>query len=41
MPDGTNKSFAEMTKEEKNSISHRRRAIEKMDDFLAEKIKED
>jgi inosine triphosphate pyrophosphatase len=29
-PDGFDKTFAEMDGEEKNSISHRRRAIEKL-----------
>lgn len=34
VPDGYNKTFAEMTKEEKSSISHRARALKKMIEFL-------
>jgi XTP/dITP diphosphohydrolase len=34
-PSGAILSFAEMTAEEKNEVSHRRRAIEKMNAFLA------
>lgn len=34
LPDGYNRSFAEMTLEEKNRISHRARAIEKLIDYL-------
>ena len=30
LPDGFVKTFAEMTEEEKNTISHRKRALEKM-----------
>jgi XTP/dITP diphosphohydrolase len=33
-PDGYNITFAEMTMDEKNSISHRARALEKMVEFL-------
>jgi len=33
-PDGYTKSFAEMTKEEKNEISHRRKAVDKLKEFL-------
>lgn len=33
-PDGYNKTFAEMTAEEKNSISHRRLALEKLKEYL-------
>lgn len=34
IPDGFSKSFAQMTPEEKNAISHRGKAIEKLNDFL-------
>ena len=34
MPDGYRTTFAEMTEQEKNSISHRGRAIKKLVDFL-------
>jgi XTP/dITP diphosphohydrolase len=34
MPDGYNRSFAELTMEEKNAISHRGHAVEKLFDFL-------
>jgi XTP/dITP diphosphohydrolase len=34
IPDGYNKTFAEMTAEEKNSISHRGKAIQKLIVFL-------
>ncbi|GCD76917.1 non-canonical purine NTP pyrophosphatase [Thermaurantimonas aggregans] len=34
LPDGFNKTFAEMTLDEKNSISHRKRALEKFLAFL-------
>ena len=34
VPDGSDKSFSEMNEEEKNSISHRGRALIKMTDFL-------
>lgn len=37
-PDGFTESFSEMTEEEKNSISHRARAFQKMKDFLRTKI---
>jgi XTP/dITP diphosphohydrolase len=33
-PEGYDKTFAEMTSEEKNSISHRGRAVEKLVEFL-------
>jgi XTP/dITP diphosphohydrolase len=36
IPKGSNKSFAEMTIEEKNKYSHRKKAIAKMIDFLKE-----
>ncbi|QHX36595.1 RdgB/HAM1 family non-canonical purine NTP pyrophosphatase [Spiroplasma sp. BIUS-1] len=35
-PDGYDKTFAEMTKEEKNEISHRRISISKLREFLKE-----
>ncbi len=34
VPDGYSKSFAEMSVQEKNTLSHRKRAIEKLVDFL-------
>ena len=34
IPDGYTKTFAEMTQEEKNTISHRRLAVEKLKAFL-------
>lgn len=34
IPDGFSKSFAQMTAEEKNTISHRGKAVEKLNDFL-------
>jgi XTP/dITP diphosphohydrolase len=34
LPDGFNKTLAEMTMEEKNTISHRARAVNKLVDFL-------
>lgn len=34
IPDGFSKSFAQMTAEEKNAISHRGKAVEKLNDFL-------
>ncbi|MEP7129201.1 MAG: RdgB/HAM1 family non-canonical purine NTP pyrophosphatase [Chitinophagales bacterium] len=34
IPEGSNKTFAAMSKEEKNAISHRRIAIERMKEFL-------
>lgn len=37
LPAGFNKTFAEMTMMEKNEISHRARAIQKLIDFLSEK----
>jgi XTP/dITP diphosphohydrolase len=33
-PEGSERSFAEMTPEEKNALSHRARAAEKMAEFL-------
>ena len=35
IPDGYEKTFAELSLEEKNSISHRGRAMEKLVDFLS------
>jgi len=34
IPDGQIKTFAEMTLDEKNSISHRAKAVQKLSDFL-------
>ena len=34
IPDGATKTFAEMTMDEKNSYSHRKKAISKLIDFL-------
>lgn len=34
LPDGHSKTFAQMTREEKNKISHRRQAIDKLKSFL-------
>ncbi len=34
LPDGSNKAFAEMNMEEKNSLSHRKKAMIKLIDFL-------
>ena len=36
--EGYNKTFAEMTDDEKNFISHRRKAIEKLEEFLKKQI---
>lgn len=33
-PEGQHKTFAEMSKEEKNTMSHRRRALDKLKEFL-------
>jgi len=33
-PDGHDKTFADMTPEEKNAISHRRKALQKLKEFL-------
>ena len=37
LPDGFNKTLAEMSMEEKNAISHRARAVNKLIEFLKEK----
>ena len=34
IPDGSTKTFAEMTMEEKNRFSHRKKAVEKLLSFL-------
>ena len=39
IPAGSKKTFAEMTLEEKNKYSHRKKAVEKLLNFLKEKIK--
>ena len=39
IPDGSNKTFAEMTIEEKSSFSHRRKAMEKLVIFLGPRLK--
>jgi XTP/dITP diphosphohydrolase len=36
LPDGHNKTLAEMSMEEKNAISHRARAVNKLIEFLKE-----
>lgn len=36
VPDGSVKTFAEMTMEEKNQFSHRKKAVEKLVDFLGQ-----
>ncbi len=38
LPDGYDKTFAQMTEEEKNEISHRRLALEKFRDYLKKKM---
>ena len=38
IPEGFNKTFAELSREEKNSISHRGRAMRKAADFLREEF---
>jgi XTP/dITP diphosphohydrolase len=38
IPDGSTKTFAEMTLEEKNQWSHRARAVKKLIDFLEQQI---
>jgi XTP/dITP diphosphohydrolase len=39
IPEGMDRTFAEMADEEKNSLSHRSRAFRKLKEFLAEKFK--
>ena len=39
IPEGSSRTFAEMTDQEKNSLSHRSRAFAKLKNFLAEKNK--
>ena len=41
VPVGSNKTFAEMDLEEKNKFSHRRKATDKLIEFLKEKVSED
>ena len=38
LPEGYNRSFAEMTMEEKNEVSHRARAVEKLIHFLSKQV---
>ena len=38
VPDGFDKTYAEMTDEEKNSVSHRGKAFQKVKEFLVNKI---
>jgi XTP/dITP diphosphohydrolase len=38
IPEGHTQSFAQMSDEEKNAISHRKRALEKLRAFLAERV---
>ena len=37
VPDGADKSFAEMTMEEKNQYSHRKKAVTQLIHFLSQK----
>ena len=37
VPDGCNKTFAQLTEEEKNAISHRARALEKLEGLLSDR----
>jgi len=41
VPDGSDKTFAEMDLKEKNKFSHRRKATDKLIEFLKEKVSED
>lgn len=36
IPDGQEKTYAQMSRDEKNEISHRRKALDKLSDFLKE-----
>ncbi|WP_367389394.1 non-canonical purine NTP diphosphatase [Lewinella sp. LCG006] len=38
IPEGENRTFAQMSKEEKNAVSHRGRAIAKLQDFLKKQL---
>ena len=38
MPEGSNKTFAEMDMSEKNMYSHRRKAVEKLVEFLKQVV---
>ncbi len=38
LPDGSDKTYAQMSESEKNSLSHRRIALKKLRDFLEKKI---
>ena len=39
VPDGQNKTFAQLSEEEKNSISHRAKALKKLEKLLEERVK--
>ena len=39
VPDGYDKTFAQLSEEEKNAISHRARALQKLEELLAEREK--
>ena len=39
VPDGFDKSYAQLTDEEKNTISHRAKALEKLEVLLRERVK--
>ncbi|OYY08965.1 MAG: non-canonical purine NTP pyrophosphatase, partial [Sphingobacteriia bacterium 35-36-14] len=41
VPDGANKCFAEMSMDEKNQYSHRKKAMSKLIDFLIQQTKQD
>ena len=38
MPKGYDKTYGEMTAEEKNEISHRKRAVEAMRDYFVKSV---